>query len=137
MKKALAISVALILVASGMHVSIDRHYCGGNLADVKISVSGKLASCGMEQTEAECGNNPVFDQKCCEDQLSYIIISKNYCPEYFKVTPQVSEKEIILSREVSFISSNLYYPETENLVLPPGDHPGKRQRQSHICVFRI
>jgi hypothetical protein len=137
MKRALAILVTLILVASGMHISIDRHYCGGTLADVKISVTGKLATCGMEQAESDCGNSPVFDQKCCEDQLSSIITCNNYCPEYFRITHQISEKEIILSKEVCFISCNLYNPETENRVLPPGDNPGKRQRQSDICVFRI
>jgi hypothetical protein len=137
MKRALAILVTLILVASGMHISIDRHYCGGTLADVKISVTGKLASCGMEPNDSDCGNHPLFDQKCCEDQFSYITISSNYSPEYFRITHQISEKEIILKREVSFISCNLYNPETYNLVLPPGDHPGRRLTQSDICIFRI
>lgn len=137
MKRVLAILVAVVMIASGMHLSIDRHYCGGTLADVKISFTGKLASCGMEQTESECSGHPAIDQKCCEDQLSFVVTSSNYCPEYFKVTHQISEKEIILNSESGFIACNLYIIDKAKRAFPPGDHPGKRQSQSDICVFRI
>ncbi len=44
------------MLASGMKVSIDRHYCGGQLAATKISVTGKLASCGMETQDHRNSN---------------------------------------------------------------------------------
>jgi hypothetical protein len=137
MKKSLSILVVAVLIASGMHISIDRHFCGGALADVKISVTGRLASCGMEHAESDCGNQPLFDQKCCEDQLSCIITSSNYCPEYFKITYQVSEKEIVISREAGFVSCNFYNRESDSRVFPPGDHPANRLSQSDFCIFRI
>jgi hypothetical protein len=136
MNKAISILVVAVLIASGMHMSIDRHYCGGALADVKISVTGKLASCGMEQTESDRSNYPLFDQKCCEDQLSYILTSGNYCPESFRIPFQVSEKEIIFKTEESFISYNLCNPDEDSRVFPPGDRY-KRLNRSEICVFRI
>jgi hypothetical protein len=54
MKKVLILLIAVILAVSGMQISLDRHYCGGQLADVRVSVTGKLASCGMENEEPVC-----------------------------------------------------------------------------------
>jgi hypothetical protein len=137
MKRGLSILIAAILLASGMHISIDRHYCGGTLADVKISVTGKLASCGMEEAEPECSNHPVFDQKCCEDQISYFSTSSNYFPECFSIIHPVSGKEIMLfqtDNPISVISSdtNSYFR-----VFPPGENFRSGLTQPEMCVFRI
>jgi len=31
-----------------MHISIATHFCGDRISATKLSVSGELASCGME-----------------------------------------------------------------------------------------
>jgi hypothetical protein len=48
MKKLLSRSVALIILLTGMNLTISSHFCGGVLAATKVSFTGKLASCGME-----------------------------------------------------------------------------------------
>ena len=48
MKKFISISLTFLLLAALFHFSIATHYCGGTIAATKISLSGKLASCGME-----------------------------------------------------------------------------------------
>src|SRR4030042_4261887 len=94
MKKVFTILIATILLASGMQVSIDRHFCGGELADVKFSVTGKMGSCGMEQDEPICPNHSVIINNCCEDQVTFYSISSKYFPEYYKLSHPTTGKDI-------------------------------------------
>ena len=48
MKKIVSAFLALLLLISGMHLSVASHYCGGMLAQVKWSFDKELATCGME-----------------------------------------------------------------------------------------
>ena len=137
MKKVLTILIAAFLLASGMQVSIDHHYCGGSLAGTRISLTGKLASCGMEKPESSCPDHQGIDKKCCEDQLSFYSISSNYYPEYFKLTYPTSERGTIYLLTGNIISDNSYNPDLFNWVFPPGDYFKSRLTQSEICVFRI
>jgi hypothetical protein len=137
MKKVFAILIAVILLASGMQISLDRHYCGGNLADVKISVTGKLASCGMEKSESSCPIHSAIDKKCCEDQISFYSLNSNYFPEYYKLSHTSTERVInpILADNPIYVSA--YSPDINNWVLPPGNYLKSGLTQSEICVFRI
>jgi hypothetical protein len=137
MKKVLTILIATVLLASGMHVTIDHHYCCGMLADIKISVTGKMASCGMEQSELSCPFHPVIDKKCCEDLVSCFSITSNYYPEYFRLVNPTSERNVIPAHKDNWISGISYNPELINCVFPPGDTFNSRLTQSGICVFRI
>jgi hypothetical protein len=137
MKRAIAISVAFILIASGFKITIDRHFCGGNLADVRLSVTGKLASCGMEQEEQQCTNNQAFDQKCCEDQITHFSLSSNYFPEYFSMLHPVTGKEIITMQTDDHIHVNSFHTDSYISNLPPGFNIKSRLTQPEICVFRI
>lgn len=137
MKKLLTIIIAAILFASGMQVSLDRHYCGGNLIDVRISVTGKLASCGMEQPESTCPDHPIIDNKCCEDQISFYSLNSNFFPEYFKLSHPFSERDILPIHIGNLITGNSLNTDSVNWELPPGDNLKSSLTQSEICVFRI
>ena len=120
-----------------MQVSLDRHYCGGNLVEVKISVTGKHASCGMEESESTCPGNPVIDKKCCENQLSFYSFKSTYYPEYLKLTHPVQEKNILPLIVDIHITGNSFLTSKVNWVLPPGEKLTSGLTQSEICVFRI
>ena len=137
MKKLLAILIAIILLASGMQVSLDRHYCGGRLAAVKVSFTGKLASCGMKKIASSCPDYPIIDKKCCEDKVSVYSIGSNYYPECFKLTHPASERHILPVYADNFVCDNLCNPDLIKWVLPPGDNFRSGLTQSLICVFRI
>jgi hypothetical protein len=137
MKKVLTIFMATFLLASGMQVSLDRHFCCGTLADIKISVTGKMASCGMEQSESSCPGHPVINKKCCEDQVSFYSISSKYYPEYFRLTLPASERDIFPLQIGNYITDNSFNPDLINCGFPPGDSFKSRLTQSGICVFRI
>jgi hypothetical protein len=137
MKKIFAILFVPVMLASGFKVSIDHHYCGGNLAATKVSLTGKLASCGMEEQEHTCSNQPSVDKNCCEDQLAYFGINTRYVPEYFKLSipSPVNDIPVFPSFTVA-----LYNSDTNNFtswVLPPGDKVKKHLSLPDICVFRI
>ena len=137
MKKVLTILIATLLLASGMQVTLDRHYCGGSLADVRVSLTGKLASCGMEKPESRCPHHPIIDKKCCEDQVSYFSINCNYFPEYFRLAHTTLERDIFPLQMGNYISDNSTNPDLINWGFPPGDILKSRLTQSEICVFRI
>jgi hypothetical protein len=137
MKKALTILIAGILITSGMQISLDRHYCGGSLADIKVSFTGKLASCGMERHEAQNTAFPVITNRCCEDQVSVYSISANWYPEFFQLSHPSPVKGLDDFQTVSLLYSNSYSSGIDNRVLPPGYRNGHSVTQAGICIFRI
>jgi hypothetical protein len=137
MKKSLTILITVVLLASGMQVSIDRHYCGGELADIKLSLTGRMASCGMEKTENKCPDYPVFNKKCCEDQISFYSISSKYFPGFFKLSHPSTGKDIPLAHISFIVLRNLNTSDFIAWELPPGDKSKSSLTLSEICVFRI
>ncbi len=83
MKKLLSISFALLILLSGMHFTIDTHYCGGKFAASKASFSGELASCGMEGLVDECSAPGIHLKKhCCDDKVSALAVDHNFAPSF-------------------------------------------------------
>jgi hypothetical protein len=139
MKKFLSISFAMLILLSGMHFTIATHYCGGRNAFTKLSVSGELASCGMEGSAGEC-SLPVklSGAHCCKDKVAAFVVDTNYAPAYsqFKVLPQpvlqVFELPFLLSYNPPFFQ-NLSF----TYVRPPGHFSVSDVSLPLICVFRI
>jgi hypothetical protein len=136
MKKGLTIFVIFILLASGMWVTLDRHYCGGRLADVNLSITGKMASCGMEKSESTLPFGTSIDKKCCEDKITLLNISSKYIPEYFEVTHPFSfnlPDAVCQSTDIicQFKNKSLLYS-----TLPPGNNYAYRLTQPELCIFR-
>lgn len=83
MKKLFSISFAFLILLSGMHFTIATHYCGGELSASKVSFSGELASCGMENEVDQCkslGIHPLAD--CCHNKVSVLAVDHNYAPTF-------------------------------------------------------
>ncbi len=107
MKKLLSISLALLMLLSGMQLTISMHYCGGELADSKVSLTGHLASCCMEGETDECtqpGNH--VESSCCNNQVSVYSIDQNYSPSFseFKAFSQSVLQVFTLPENRSFHS---------------------------------
>jgi len=137
MKKVLTILVTVILLGSGMQVSIDRHYCGGTLAGVKVSMTGRMASCGMEESESGSIYYAVIDKSCCEDQVFFYSISNNYYPEYFETNLFAPASNITPITANNINSNNIPNLHTVRWVLPPGYNFRSELSQSDLCIFRI
>ena len=139
MKKLFSISIALLMLLSGMQLTISRHYCGGELADSKVSLVGHVASCGMESETDDCtqpGNH--VKSSCCNNKVSVYAVDHNYSPSFseFKAFSQTVLQVFPIPENSTFHSlnqfSNLYTD-----VSPPGFLPINAVSLPKICVFRI
>ena len=139
MKKLLSISFAFLILLSGMHFTIATHYCGGELSASKVSFSGELASCGMENEVDQCkspGIHPVSN--CCHNKVSVLAVDHNFAPAstFFKsFSPnllQVFEVPACIQL-YSLTAVNLLYSD----VSPPGNQLISAVSLPKICVFLI
>lgn len=138
MKRLLSISFSLLILLSGMHFTIATHYCGGVMAASKVSITGELASCGMEKTVDKCplpGKH--LGTHCCNDKVSVLAVENNYTPSFseFKAFSQ----SIIYDFNIpaSFAIHSLF---VLNLIStnasPPGNFLVSAVSLPCICVFR-
>lgn len=138
MKKALSIVFALLILFSGMHLSVATHYCGGERVAVKWSMTGVKATCGMEHIQTDCANHPNVTSNCCRDEVSVYSVDSNYHPSSF----QLHQKEKTLSQDffipVSLFRSASTLVATLFQAITPRDKlPVSRVLLERICIFRI
>ena len=139
MKKLFSISLSLLMIVAMLHISVAMHYCEGKEVATKVSLSGKLASCGMKCSEEEIplqGTN--FTRHCCDNTLTFCGVSSNYSPTYSFVPEsyQCNFQVLAIPAEVSVKSqpdNNSFYSN----VSPPGALMSTNVDLSDICVFRI
>jgi hypothetical protein len=134
MRKVVAIPVIVLILFSGITVNLAFHYCGGQLADRKISLSGNPASCGME-TETN-DHKTSIKSFCCANSLSSYTLNNIYLPSApVKNGLEVQEfpvTDIILSA----VSEDSLHS-CELPVRPPGTIPPSRVELDVICILRI
>jgi hypothetical protein len=76
MKKVCAISLAMLILFSGITVNVALHYCGGFIAAKKISLSGEYASCGMPEHDM---NKPGINKPhTCANFMSSYTFNNNF-----------------------------------------------------------
>jgi hypothetical protein len=127
------------MVAAMLHISIAMHYCEGKEVATTISLTGKLASCGMVCSKDEIplqGTN--FTRHCCDNTLTFCGTSSNYSPTYSFVPESFQYNFQVLAIAVELSAKS----QTDNIhlysnVSPPGALMSTNVDLSSICVFRI
>jgi hypothetical protein len=137
MKNILTILFAVILPVSGLQISLDRHYCGGSLADVRISFSGKPATCGMESEEQAFPSFQTVESNCCEDQMTVLRIAGQYFPEQFKLKLPVRNITILYHPETNLGTTNPGFTTLISHTIKSSDDLRQRLKPPDICIFRI
>ena len=137
MKKILSISVALLMLLSGLQLTVSRHYCGGELADAKVSLTGHVASCGMETATDDC-TSTVAESSCCKNQVSVYEVDHNYSLSFteFKAFAQSVLQVFVIPENITFHSLTDYSP-AESGFISPRNFLVTAISLSKICVFRI
>lgn len=139
MRKGVSILFVLAMMLSATRLTIAIHYCSGEVAATKVSLSGKLASCGMESTEKNLpvpGNN--LTTHCCDNQITTIGIINN-----FTIPISLPEDKIQNVRKAFYVPvSQLFHSITTTSTLytssdPPGKFLTSTVSLPDICVFRI
>jgi hypothetical protein len=139
MKKLFSISIALIMLLSGMQLTISRHYCGGELADAKVSLIGHVATCGMESATDDCiqpGNH--LKSSCCNNQISVYAVDHNYSPSFteFNAFAQ-TVLQVFPIHENTTLHSITPISHLFSDVGPPSFLTANSVSLPKICVFRI
>ena len=139
MKKLFSISIAFIMLLSGLQLTISRHYCGGELADAKVSLIGHVASCGMETATNDCtqpGNH--VKSSCCNNKVSVYEVDHNYSPSFteFKAFSQTVLQVFTIPENITFHSLT-EYSSAESGFISPLNFLVTAISLPKICVFRI
>jgi hypothetical protein len=139
MKKAASIFMAILVLLTGLHLSIASHFCGGKLAAVKVSINGMNATCGMEdESESSYPAGEFIKTHCCDNELTTLTVDSNYSPSFTqsidltqKVMPvfTIPVAEIITPQGISRYVLPIHSP-PDVLLISSVD-------LATICVFRI
>jgi hypothetical protein len=137
-KKILSISTIILLLAAMLQISVATHYCGGMIASSKVSLSGELATCGMESRDSQLPVSGLsLSSHCCDNVVTHFVISGNYFPSFTNV-PEDFQQHLqtfeIPDFLLSNISASLKIPRSES---PPSYINSSQVDLSYICIFRI
>jgi hypothetical protein len=139
MRKGFSILFALILLLSGAQFNIAIHYCGGIIAATKVSLSGKLASCGMENSkEVSYSNGSHLTSHCCDNIVITVGIINNFAPPV-SINPENTQN----FQNIYYLPvSQLFYSDTAShdfytSISPPGRFAVSFVDLDDICVSRI
>ncbi|MBK7131251.1 MAG: hypothetical protein IPH69_00030 [Bacteroidales bacterium] len=141
MKRIFSILTVILILTAMLHISVANHYCGGDIAASKISLSGELATCGMEGTEDSCPlklPGESLKSHCCDDVVSVYSFDNTYTPvnslvpETFRFTTQILAFPVCVAVQKPDLLP-LFYTN----VSPPGALMSTNVDLSNICVFRI
>ena len=139
MKKGFSIFLSILMLAAMLHVSVAMHYCSGKEYSTKLSLTGKLAHCNMEDSANEIplqGTN--LTKHCCDDVVTFFGIYSNYTPS-FSFVPETFQNNFQVFAIPVALSVNSYtglIPLYTN-VSPPDKLLSTSVDLSDICVFRI
>jgi hypothetical protein len=138
-RKGISILFALLMMLSASLFTVATHYCGGKVAATKVSLSGKLASCGMESDEKGCPSaGKHLKTHCCDDKISAIgIVNIFTCsfPHSDEINQNLTQLYYIPVRQsLHFLTVNNSVDTSKS---PPEAFVSKGVDLSSICIFRI
>ncbi len=128
------------MLTATLHLTVARHYCDGNLAAIKLSFSGELASCGMKEcAEKDCHQTgEQLIKHCCDNYITFNVIDSNYNPSFpiEIVFCQYNFQDFNIPLELPILPSKVLTSLYIN-VRPTNTPWFTSVDLSDICVFRI
>jgi hypothetical protein len=139
MRTGVSILFTILMTFTGAHLTIATHFCCGEIAATKVSLSGKLATCGMEGDEGSCpagGSN--VKTHCCDNSMVTIGIINNFDPPCTIQNETYRHITHAFFMPVDQNFTNTPYPKiifTDTG--PPGRFPASAVDLDFVCTFRI
>lgn len=119
MKKIFSIFLTIILLVNSFNLTLSAHYCGGNLAKLKLVFGNAKLSCGMEEGTGSCTNTGETLQKhCCEDKLQSFCIKDNFLSTTYNFNT-VSVPFSIITLATIITVQSLTIPSISAFEIPP------------------
>ena len=138
MKKLFSISLALLILISGMHVTFAAHICGGEVAAVKWSLSSEQASCSMESHQQTAKANQSVASNCCHNKVAVYAVDNNYQPSPYQANNILKHADYTIAATAMIFSPALStFPTKGCFAAPPNLPTVSRVSLPMICVFRI
>jgi len=138
MKRIFSILFMLLILLSGMHMTVATHYCSGEISATKVSFGGKLATCGMEYDErSNSSSETSISLNCCTNEISVYTVDSNFAPSEFQFN-QVTQvpQEYTIPDGFYFHFNNFLSVNITN-ASPLTDFLSNSVSMADICVFRI
>jgi hypothetical protein len=139
MKKSISISLVLLMLAAIMRLSVATHFCGGEEVASKLTVSGSLAGCGMEQDENQAPSQGTsISNHCCYDVVTICGTDNDYTPSFhvfpasYQLSCQLSGMTALINDHSTPVIKSVYTNAS-----PPGAIMSTAVDLACICVFRI
>jgi hypothetical protein len=139
MKKVVAIFLVMLMMTAMIRVVVAEHYCHGSLAASKISLSGKTASCGMEDDVTAFPFSGIqIRNHCCEDIVHYYGIYTTYTPSFSFISDSFQNIIQLFAAPVGLqVNPYSFRKILYTCSGPPDELMSTRVDLSDICVFRI
>jgi hypothetical protein len=139
MKKFLSILFGFLILLSGMHLTVATHYCGGEIVASKVSLTGELASCGMEASNNQYPlHKKYFNSHCCDNIVTVFAVENNYAPSFALFKPIFQPVLLVFSIPASIQIQSLSVLKLFSTdVSPPDNFMVSAVSLPDICVFRI
>jgi hypothetical protein len=138
MRKTLSIPLIVLILFSGISIKVATHYCMGSVFGTKISLTGQLATCGMEHDQDNNSSQQSITNECCADVMSAYTLSTNYLGTPFQINnPHLNGTDFIFAPvNTHTIEAITVVPSYTNLH-PPGMNDLYHPAIQTLCVFRI
>ena len=138
MKTLISIPLLILILFTGISVRFSSHYCGGYIVATKISLTGEMATCGMESGNEINTIQQILKNHCCDNIASAYSISNNYFASSFNI----EEPGQVLSNFIPGTSGYICIDETFitpsfNEIKPPGNYTPNSVDRPVLCIFRI
>lgn len=138
MKRYLPVFLSIILVISGLHLSVISHYCGGKRVQTEVSFDPHAASCGMENDQSEAKRETALHAPdCCSNRAAI------YATDDFYQFSSCAFKPVKTTVQTVFLAptntGNSFYHShllRYTQIHPPGFIPLGITPET-LCVFRI
>jgi hypothetical protein len=136
MKTVLSIPLIVLIVFSGISISFASHYCGGTVAATRVSMTGELATCGMEKPSVNHSFLNIYTKKCCEDVVSAYSLCNNYLSSSSLICdPGKHSISIMFIPCPVQIPLQLFHNSSDPKVRPPGTSLRNMVSQPFLCIF--
>jgi hypothetical protein len=138
MKRAASILVILLILGSATGITIDRHFCGGHVVDVRLAIGDRKAACGMEEDGMVCTGTALFRKNCCHNEMSKFSVGDYSIASILMIDKPLSPvTDILRPAPEACLFNSLKDPLTFNYTGPPGSGLFLTDQQSTLCIFRI
>ncbi len=138
MKRVFSLLFAVLILLSGMHLTVASHLCCGELAAVKWSFTAEKASCGMQESQIPVSGSGAIESDCCKNRIASCESDGNYFSpsRELKDLPAIKAPAyvaVLSNSNTSLVLIKTYH----SMVGPPVTSPCRAVEQSFICVFII